>query len=127
MIEAYRLAFAHIEELLDRRQSTTSFYFSVNTAIIAIVGLLIKDSGLSGIWLAISLLVLLCAGEIACWLWRTLLHQYEVLLDWWYTRLRELEVNLPESSRLVTREYQEFYGGKKKASSVQMGIVDKEI
>ncbi len=49
MIEGYKLAFAHVEELLNRRQSTASFYFSVNTAIFAIVGLLIEDSGLKGI------------------------------------------------------------------------------
>ncbi len=123
----YQTAINHVEALLDRRQSTTSFYFSVNTAIFAIVGLLIKDSGLAGIWLVISVFVLLTAGVIACWIWRNLLLQYEALLNWWYTRLRELEVNIPESSRLVTREYQEFYGEKKKASSVQIGMTKREL
>lgn len=127
-VENYKLAFDHVEKLLDRRQSTTSFYFSVNTAISAVVGLLIKDSGLTGLWLIISILVLLGAGIIACWIWRSLLRQYEILLNWWYTRLRELEESLPESSRLVTREYQELYiEAKGKPLSAQIGMTKREL
>ena len=127
MIEGYKIAFAHVEELLNRCQSTTSFYFSVYTAIFVIVGLLMKDAGLAGIWLVISVLILLSAGIIACWVWRTLLQQYEILLDWWYTCLRMFEADMPEEPRLVTCEYQEFYGEKKKASSIKIGMTKREL
>ena len=50
--EEFKLALKHVEKLLYRRQSTTSFYLSVNTGILAVIGLLLKDSPLSGRWLA---------------------------------------------------------------------------
>lgn len=99
----------HVKTLLDRRQSTTSFYLSVNTGILAVIGLLVKDAQMQAPWLVASVILLLIAGLIACWIWRSLLCQYEVLLDWWYARSRELEESLPEPARLVSREYQELY------------------
>jgi hypothetical protein len=127
-MENYNLVFDHTEKLLDRRQSTTSFYFSVNTAITAVIGLLIKDSGLTGGWLVASVLMLLTAGLIACWIWRSLLRQYEILLDWWYERLRELESTLPNTTKLVTREYQDLYVNvKKKSFSHKIGMTQREL
>jgi hypothetical protein len=107
--DEFRFAFDHVEKLLDRRQLITSFYFSVNTGIFAAIGLLIKDAQLPAEWLTGSVLLLLCAGFIACWIWRSLLSQYYILLDWWYARLRDLEAAAPDSARLVTQEYEEFY------------------
>jgi hypothetical protein len=42
--ETYKIHFDHIKTLLNRRQSTTSFYLSVNTGILAVIGLLVKDA-----------------------------------------------------------------------------------
>jgi hypothetical protein len=102
-------AFSYVDKLIARRQATTSFYLSVNTGILAVMGLLFKDAHLTGIWLVASLLLLLCAGFLVCWVWRSLLSQYEILLDWWYARVRELEAHIPDSARLVSREYNELY------------------
>lgn len=127
-LNIFQFAFSHTEKLLDRRQSTTSFYFSVNTGILAVIGLLIKDSGLVGWWLIVSLLLLMIAGFIACWIWRSLLRQYEILLDWWYARLRELEKSLPESARLVTREYQQLYlDVQDKPFAQKIGMTKREL
>ena len=92
------------------------------------IGLLIKDADLSGWWLIAALLLLLVAGLIACWIWRSLLRQYEILLGWWYARLRELEESLPDSSRLVTREYQELYlDAKNKPFRQKIGMTSREL
>jgi hypothetical protein len=80
--EELQLAFEHVETLLDRRQANTSFYLSVSTGILAVIGLLLKDSTLPGEWLAASILPLLGSGLFACGIWRSLLHQYETLLEW---------------------------------------------
>jgi hypothetical protein len=126
--DEFQLALTHVEKLLDRRQSTTSFYLSVNTGILAVIGLLLKDSLLTGRWLAVSILLLLCAGFIACWVWRSLLYQYEILLDWWYARLRELEASTPDSVRLVTREYDELYvAAKERKPSRRIGMTKREL
>jgi hypothetical protein len=124
----FQIALEHVEKLLDRRQTNTSFYLSVNTGILAVIGLLLKDSPLSGGWLAASLLLLICAGFIACWIWRSLLRQYEILLDWWYARLRELEASMPDSARLVTREYEDLYlVAKDRKSSERVGMTKHEF
>jgi hypothetical protein len=123
--DEFRFAFDHVEKLLDRRQLTTSFYFSVNTGIFAAVGLLVKDALLPAEWLTGSVLLLLCAGFIACWIWRSLLRQYYILLDWWYARLRDLEAADPDSARLVTQEYEEFYAAEAK-SARRLGMTKLE-
>ena len=117
----FQWASEHIEKLIDRRQDTTSFFLSVNTGILAAIGLLAKDSQMQASWLSISVALLLVAGLIACWIWRSLLQQYDILLNWWYARMRELEAGLPGSARLVTREYEDLYGGgRPKAQKVGM-------
>lgn len=108
-----QLTLAHIEKLLDRRQGTTTFYISANAAISAAIGLLLKDSALTEDWLWIAVFLLEVTGFIACSIWFSLLRQYARLLDWWYARLRELEAGDPDSPKLVTREYQEFYKNEK--------------
>ena len=65
---------------------------------------------------------LIVAGFVACWIWRSLIHQYEILIGWWYTRLREMEEKLPNSSKLITLEYQELYTGDKK-----IGMTPREL
>jgi hypothetical protein len=125
--DEYNLALAHVEKLLDRRQSTTSFYLSVNAGISAVIGFLFKDSQMTEIWLG-SVLLLLCAGFIACWIWRSLLHQYEILIGWWYDRLRELEGSMPDSARLMTREYEELYlAAKEQKTTKQIGLTKREL
>lgn len=124
----FSAAFDHIEKLLDRRQNTTSFYLSVNTGILAVIALLVKDTQLAGLWLPGSIVLLLVAGLIACWIWRSLLHQYDILLDWWYARARELEAQLPDSAQLITREYQELYlEVKGRKASQRVGMTEREL
>jgi hypothetical protein len=126
--DEFKLAFNHTETLLDRRKSLTSFYLSVNTGVITVIGVLLKDANLPQLWLSGSILVLLCAGVSACWIWRSLLHQYEILLDWWYARLREMEAALPDSARLVTQEYQDLYvAAKDRKPTQRIGMTEREV
>ena len=127
-MDKFRLVFDHTYNVLKRRQNTTSFYFSVNTAIFAIIGLLVKDFDLQGLWLSFSILLLILAGLIACWIWRSLLRQYEILLDWWYARLRELETEMPDIPNLITREYQDLYlATKDKNPRERIGMTTREL
>jgi hypothetical protein len=124
----FECALKYIERLLDRRQSTTSFYLSVNTGVLAVIGLLLKDAQLQASWLVVSISLLLTAGIIACWIWRSLLHQYEILLDWWYARLREIEADMPDSLQLITREYQELYlDAEDKPPRDRIGMTQREL
>jgi hypothetical protein len=42
LLEDFKCAFDHVEKLLDRRQSITSFYLAVNAAIATVTDLLLK-------------------------------------------------------------------------------------
>ena len=127
IIKKFNFAFSHTEKLLDRRQFTTSFYLSVNTGILAALGFLVKNTHLTGVWLIAAVLLLLVAGIVACFIWRSLLRQYAILLDWWYARLRELEVALPDSANLITREYQELYSAAKdRPRAHRIGMTQRE-
>lgn len=58
-------AVEHVEKLVDRRQTTTSFFLSVNTAILAGIGLLSKDVQIRPDWLMISIVMLLISGLLS--------------------------------------------------------------
>lgn len=121
-------AVSHVEKLLDRRQAITSFYLSVNAAIATVIGLVLKDAPLRQDWLPAAVLMLLVAGIGACWIWRSLIRQYALLLDWWYARLRELEAALPDSARLITREYEDLYSSPAGArSSQRVSMTQREL
>jgi hypothetical protein len=71
----YQYALDHVEKLLDRRQSTTSFYISINAGIAAAIGLLLKDTPLAQDWLWTSVFLLLLTGCIGYLIWLCLLRQ----------------------------------------------------
>jgi hypothetical protein len=88
----------------------------------------VKDAQQQQELLPVAILLLLAAGLGACWIWRSLIKQYKRLLDWWYARLRELEAGLPDSARLVTREYQELYAPATSGKSVtRIGMTQREL
>ena len=54
--------------------------------------------------------------------------QYEILLDWWYARLRELEASIPDSARLITREYEDLYvAAKDRKPAKRIGMTKREL
>ena len=127
-LNEFEFALDHVEKLTDRRQANTSFYLSVNTGIFAVIGLLIKDAPLAAEWLTGAILLLLIAGLIACFIWRSLLRQYEVLLGWWYARLREMEQSMPDAERLITREYVDLYADAEDKPAVKrIGMTQREL
>jgi hypothetical protein len=117
--EEYKLLNERAQKLSERRQTTTQTYLTINTAIFGAVAFLIKDSGLRGGALVLSVLPLFLVGIIACFIWLGIAKKLEKFLDWQYDRLREMEQAIPGNSMILTRENKEFYEptpGKKKFS-----------
>lgn len=79
----YTLFLELVHKLGERRQTMTSTYLSVNTAIIGAAAFLFKDGALPGWQQQAAALSLFAAGIVACDLWRRLLLQYKTLLRWW--------------------------------------------
>jgi hypothetical protein len=107
--EEYQLFLDHVEKLIDRRQTVTTTYLTVNAAVIAAIAFVLKDAPMLEWGRQVSGLVLLVVGIISCALWRRLIAQYSILLGWWYAQLRDLEGNIAASSKLLTKEYDDLY------------------
>jgi len=128
--EDYQIAIDHTEKLLDRRQTITSFYLSVNTAIAAAIGIILKDGQLTGWSLTGALLLLMAMGFIACAIWRSLLRQYQIMLRWWFKQIRELEADRPDTAQLFSREYQELILGgvdRNAKPKAKIGLTSREL
>ena len=109
----FAMLMEQIRHLNDRRQTVTATYLSVNAALIGLMAFLFKDGQVPTLSAQISFLALLVSGVVACSLWRRLIAQLSTLIDWWYQQLRLLEMDDPQSKKLITREYQELYTQKK--------------
>src|SRR5215203_2885097 len=106
--QEYELFLNHVNGLIERRRSVTATYLSVNAAVTAAIAFLFKDGQLQEWTQKVSVVILLIAGIAACTLWRKLIHHYSTTIGWWYGRLRHLEGVISESSKSITREYNEL-------------------
>ncbi len=118
--EEYKLLNERAQKLSERRQTTTQTYLTINTAIFGAVAFIVKDSGLTGWALVLVAVPLFIVGIIACAIWLGIMNKIELFLDWQYDRLRELENEMPGSSKILNDENTKFYepikDGKKKFS-----------
>jgi hypothetical protein len=98
--------------LTERRQAAAQTYLAVNTAVIAIVGLLVEKMNLPGSTLGLATLPLLVVGAISCLVWQKALHHYRSLIAWRYRQLIAIEQTdaMLGSRRLYTREWEEYDG-----------------
>lgn len=108
----YELFLSHVNRFAERRQTVTTTYLSVNAALTGAIAFLFKDGQLSSLPAQVSTLIFLLSGIVACGLWRRLITHYSTLMGWWYEQLRALETMLPNSSKLITKEYQELFEQK---------------
>ncbi|KAF0109215.1 MAG: hypothetical protein FD146_259 [Anaerolineaceae bacterium] len=118
--EEYKLLNERAQKLSERRQNTTQIYLTINTAIFGAVAFIVRDSGLSGWPLVLVALPLFAVGILACFIWLGIMNKIELFLDWQYDQLRNMEEEIPGSSKILNAENKKFYepikNGKKKFS-----------
>ncbi len=122
--EEYKLFLNHVIGLTERRQSVSTTHLSVNAAITAAIAFLFKGGQLTGWPEQLAALVLLTSGIVASGLWRRLIREYSTLIGWWYEKLRTLEDGMPGSSKLVAKEYEDWYA--KERGKRAIGLSDYE-
>lgn len=93
LLEQYKLFVEMADRISARRQSANSFFLSVNTAIIALVGYVNLGSqpDSSYFWL-VSL-----AGMALCFMWYRLIKSYKDLNSAKFAVIHEMEAELPVS------------------------------
>jgi hypothetical protein len=112
--DEYKLFVGSTQHLSERRQAATQTYLSVNTAIFAILALLVKEAGLKGGTLVAVSLPLFLVGILACLIWHRIIMQYKALIGWRYDQLMAMERGMPESHQIYVKENKEFFKQEKK-------------
>lgn len=110
--DEYKFFTERVQQRSERRQKTTQIYLTVNTAIIGVIALLIKDSGLQGWNLASAMLPLFAIGILVCTIWRTIILNFKKVIGWHYEQLREMEETIEGSHKIHTKEYDKFFKPK---------------
>ena len=98
--EEYKLFVEDSARFTERRQAFSNTYVTVNSLLLAAIGLLIKDLGGQGIWTLLLPLPLVVAGVAVSLWWRQLIHKYKALVGLRIEALREME-ELPEMAESV--------------------------
>jgi len=78
--EEYKLFVEDTARLSDRRQTISNIYVTVNSILLAAIGLIIKDLGANGCWLLILPFPLVIAGIAVCIWWHQLILKYKRLI-----------------------------------------------
>ncbi len=93
LFEQYRLYVESAEKISDRRQSANNYFITINTALIAILGLSFQASFFEVITWARPLLAFV--GIIICVIFWYLLRSYKQLNTGKFTVIHEIEQRLP--------------------------------
>ena len=98
--EEYKLFVEDTARFSERRQTISNVYVTVNSLLLAAIGLLIKDVGARGAWTLLLPLPLIAAGIAVSLWWAQLIRKYKLLVGLRIDTLRQME-ELPEMAGAV--------------------------
>jgi tetratricopeptide (TPR) repeat protein len=104
--EEYKLFVEDTARLSDRRQTISNIYVTVNSILLAAIGLIIKDLGANGCWLLILPFPLVIAGIAVCIWWHQLILKYKRLIGLRMDTLRITEDD-PEMKSAIKMYHKE--------------------
>lgn len=109
--EEYKFFAESTQYLSERRQAATQTYLTVNTAIFAVLGFLVKDAGFRGWGLVLVSLPLFLVGVAACLIWYRIITQYKALIGWRYEQLMAIERSQPMEGchQFYVKEWEDFF------------------
>lgn len=108
LYDEYQFFAESTQFLTERRQAVAQVYLGVNTALIAVVGFLVKDIGISGSALLPVTWFIFVAGIVACLTWIGVIDRYRKLIKWRYDQLMAMEQSMEGSHQMYTKEYKFF-------------------
>ena len=107
LLEQYKLYVEMADRISNRRQAANSFFLSVNTAIIALVGYLNSGSKApSEFYFLVSI-----SGIVLCFMWYKLLCSYKNMNSVKFKVIQEIEAQLPFAPYYM--EWEKLGKGKK--------------
>ena len=105
----YKLFSERTGKLSERRQTASQTYLTVNTAILGVLALLVKDAGFRGWGLVLASVPLFLVGVVACCVWHKIIGDFKQIIGWHYGQLRDMEQDMPESGELYSKEWEQFF------------------
>ncbi len=105
----YKLFSERVQRLSERRQTASQTYLTVNTAIFGVLAFLVKDAGFHGWGLVAFSLPLFLVGVLACLIWLKIIADFKEIVGWHYEQLRKMEQALPESDKIYSNEWEQFF------------------
>ena len=102
MLEQYKLFVQMADKISERRQSANNFFLTINTALIAFLGLVASpdvgaDTGLAASPPLPWVLVVSAAGGVLCYFWHRLVRSYKDLNSGKFKVVHAIERRLPSS------------------------------
>jgi hypothetical protein len=94
LLEQYKLYVEMSDRIGIRRQYANTFFLTINTAILALIGYFkVRDSSLSE--LSTIILIVPIAGILLCYTWWRMIKSYKTLNDAKFMVILEMEKKLP--------------------------------
>jgi len=102
LLEQYKLYIQMADKISERRQSANTFFLTINTALIAFLGLVASpdvgaDTGLAASPPLPWVLVVSAAGVVLCYFWYRLVRSYKDLNSGKFKVVHAIERRLPSS------------------------------
>lgn len=123
LLDMYKMYVEMADRISARRHSANSFFLSINTAIVALVGYVRLGSESSKPESFYSLIAV--AGIILCYLWYRLIRSYKDLNSGKFKVIHEIEAKLP--LRLFDAEWQAVGRGKRPDLYLPFTIVELRV
>jgi hypothetical protein len=102
--DEYSLFIEDTARFSDRRQTVSNTYVAANSLLMVAIGLIIKDLGVTGIWMLLLPIPLIISGIIISLRWYELIRNYKKLIRLRMDVLREMENKMSGIERMYHRE-----------------------
>lgn len=122
-LEQYKLAVEMADKVSDRRQSANTYFLTVNTALVAVLGIAwpkAMEAGAPYWFVAVPL-----AGLLVCTSWYQLLRSYRGLARGKFAVIHAMEAHLPV--RLYEAEWKALGEGKDKSKYVPVTSIETTV
>ena len=95
LLTQYKLFVETSESLTSRRQNVNTFFLSVNSIVLTVAGLLLRNGESSALRYSVLLIVLGIGGVLLCFVWRKLITSFQQLSRGKFAVIHALEQRLP--------------------------------
>ena len=95
LLAQYRLCVEMSDRISSRRTLANDFFLSLNTLMVALIGILVRLGSVSALFLLAWIVIASSAGILFCWVWYTTIKCYRQLNSAKFKVINQIEEKLP--------------------------------